>query len=235
VYYEVDRGRLYIDSADTDDSVNTIVADTNLRFLYKTVYFKKSDLFPVGSPVNWEAHVSASKRIDFEREGMPGPTAEWVTARSIDLEVVYLGGEQVALHSVAIRDSVSEMMMGTDTEHTAFQNAYLQHIDSLTRATGETYPKTVDTALHNLYLTDEPPRLQCLPFRAAKELIERSYVFPNDDTLTSNNGAALPQAQWIGHADWATNANYLVRSGISLGSRFGFYRKVGSDSVCRFR
>ena len=129
VYYEVDRGSQYIDSSQLGlhDTLRTpLTADTNLRFHYSTLYYTKEDIFPENpSEPDWNAHRSASERISFRQEGMPGPTALNVTARSIDLEVIYLGGEPMALHSVAIRDSAAEMVLGEGTAHGIFRAAFL--------------------------------------------------------------------------------------------------------------
>ncbi len=235
VYYEVPQGEQYLDTiywgTDTAGYVLRTAAN-NLRFLYKTLYFTKADLFPVGSaPLNWDAHRVISKPVNFLKEGdRYGPTTDGV-ARRIDLEVIYLGKEKVALHSVAIRDSIAELMLGNGIASDGFRQDYLTHIDSLTFATGSTYPKTVSNGIHNMYLTDEPPRMQLLPFRRAKREVENNYIFANGDSLTSNNGAAVPHLQWLGQGDWATNGSYFVSYGCNYGDKMKIYRTVGTDSV----
>lgn len=218
VYYEVSYGETYIDSTDT-----LRTADTNLRFLYKSIEWTKSDLFPVtGPPYDWNAHRIIAKRIDFEKEGMGGPAADGVTARGIDLEVVYLGEEKVALHSVAIRDSISHSMLREDATGDAFRTAFRKQIDSLLLVTaGTTYPKTAPNGIQNLYITDEPGPFAALALRRAKQEVENNYVFADGDTLTTGNGWALPHLQWNGGMNWTANGSYYTHYTGRLGEKAG--------------
>ena len=219
VYYEVGVGEDYIDSNDVLKE-----ATTNIRFLYKSVTFTKEDLLPedLGDP-DWDAHVIVAKEINFEEEDMGGPTAEDATAHSIDIEVVYLGGEKVALHSVALRDKIAHDMLRQDAPGDSFRTALKKQIDSLLLQTaGTTYPKTAPNALQNLYITDEPNPFASTPLRRAKEEIELSYVYGNGDTLTTGNGWAIPHLQWTGGMDWTANGSYFTHYLGNLGDAFGF-------------
>ncbi len=222
VYYEVSRNQQFRDSSDVgvaDPLVSPQTADTNLRFLYKTLYFTKNDLYPTGGlPLDWNAHRVVAKAIDFKEEGMPGPTAFGVTARSIDLEIVYLGGEKVALHSVALRDTIAHTMLQENATGNAFRTSMRKQIDSLILQTGgSTYPKTVPDAIQNLYITDEPKPFSTLPLRRAKQEIEENYVYANGDSLTTVNGWAIPHLQWTGGMDWVSNGSYFTHYFADLG------------------
>ena len=185
VYYEVGNGQTYIDS---NDIVQT--ADTNLRFLYKSIEWTKDDLKPVdpggGGALDWNAHRIITKQINFEEEGMGGPTAEGITARGIDIEIIYLGEEKVALHSLAIRDSVAHSMLREDATGDAFRTAMKKQIDSLLLVTaGTTYPKTAPDGIQNLYITDEPKPFSALALRRASRIAEGADSNPTIEAASS--------------------------------------------------
>ena len=222
VWYEVKTGQTYYDSSNV---LQTAGAD--LRFLYKTLYVTRGELKPSSTTEpEWDEYRESIKRIDFRREGMGGPTDTLVTAQDIDIEVIYLGGERVALRSVALRDSIANLLQTTTTEALNYKAAVLREIDTLVldQGTGSLHP-----SVYNLYLSDEPHRLSTVGLRTMKAWARQSYQYANGDSLSSFNGWATPHAQWLGDADWSAVGTYLAHPFHNLGSVFGIHR--ASDSV----
>ena len=117
VWNEVSKGRPYTTSGGT-----TQTSATNQSFLYQTLYVQKADLLPSGQ--NWNEYRTISLPIDLSRctSCMSGPLAQDNGEyRQFNLKVYYEGGEKVALRSVAIRDSIAEMMMGTRAESVGYR------------------------------------------------------------------------------------------------------------------
>ena len=226
VYYEVDKGKTYYDS-------NALLrtADTNLRFLYKTVGVTKGELYPTDptEPNNWNKYREVIKAINFEQEGMGGPTKEGATANSFDLEVIYLGREKLALHSVALRDSIVNLLLTETQEADDYRDLIIGEIDDLVR---DPATNALRTEIHNLRILDEPNPLQSTAFKQMKWLIEANYNnFPNGDTLTTYNGWSIPHLPWLGEADWVTNGTYLGNAFWNMGALYNFRRDSCNTTV----
>lgn len=223
VWYEVDKGKTYYDSSGVMQT-----ADTNLRFLYKTVEITRGELKPVDpSNPNWNAYREAIKRVSFENEGMGGPTKDGATARRFDLEVIYLGGEKLALRGVTVRDSVASLLMDPGTAGDNYRLKIEREIDTLVRdpATGLLRP-----GVYNLNVADEPPYTQFAGFREVKRLIEENFAY-GTDTMTSLNGTAIPFIQWLGDADWMVSGNYLGNAFYHLGELFDLTTTIGGQTL----
>lgn len=225
VWYEVDKGKIYRDSANVYRT-----ADTNLRFLYKTIEITKGELEPAdpGQP-NWNAYREAVKQISFQREGMGGPTDTNVTAQRFDLEVVYLGGEKLALRSVALRDSITHLLTDPGSAGNTYRQNIERELDTLVRYYATS--NLLRPAIYNLNIADEPPYMQFAGFRRTKPLIEQSFIAGGTDTLTTLNGTALPFIQWLGDADWVVSGNYLGNNFYRLGNDFNLNRTVDTGLV----
>lgn len=222
VWYEVDRGRTYLDSSDVQQT-----ADTNLRFLYKTIGVTRGELKPLNpTEPNWNEYREVLKRIDFEREGMGGPTADGASAQRFDLEVVYLGGEKLALRSVAVRDSIINLLMDPGASGDAYRLKIERETDTLVRYYDGS--NQLRPAIYNLNIADEPPPVEFAGFRETKRLLQERFVDGTGDTLSSLNGTAIPFIQWLGDADWLVSGNYLGSVFIHHGDRFGL--NVGGGS-----
>ncbi|MCB0714058.1 MAG: hypothetical protein KDD67_17165, partial [Ignavibacteriae bacterium] len=219
IYYEVDKGKTYRDSA----SPYTLqTADTNLRFLYKSVAVTKAELKPVGNPpFNWDIYHEVAKKINFQREGMGGPADTGVTAKSIDLEVIYVGTEKMALHSVSVRDSITHMLWTDDTEGVDYRDAARREIDTLAM---DFSTSTLKSGFLSVYGTDEPPPLAYNGYRGLKNNVIQNnpaYVFATGDTMTSEHGWAVPYIEWNGDASRSVVGNYIGRSFWNFGDQFG--------------
>ncbi len=223
VWYEIDKGKVYRDSANVYRT-----ADTNLRFLYKTVEVTKQDLYPgdILNP-NWNAYREAAKKISFRKEGMGGPTDTGVTAQRFDLEVIYLGGEKLALRSVAVRDSIAHLLMDPGSAGNTYRGNIERELDTLLRY-GYSPDSAIRTGIYNLNIADEPPFTQFAGFRETKRLIERNFVADGADTLTTLNGWAIPFLQWLGEAGWHTKGNYLGNHFYDNGAIFKIDPNPGS-------
>lgn len=203
VWYEVSEGQTYYDSSGV-----LRTADTNLRFLYKSVDYTKGEFAPTDpfDPDYLEYHES-SRKVNFRREGMGGPTDTLVTAQDIDLEVIYLGGEKFAVHSIAIRDSIYDLLVSSGSAGDVYRQKIIREADTLVR-----HPANWDSlrqSIYNLYLTDEPSTEQTAGFRETKKLIQNTFVYPGNDTLSSGNGDARPHLQHIGDAEWFVGLHYF--------------------------
>ena len=225
VYYEVGYDEKYYDSSDA-----LVTATDNERFLYKTVGVTKGELKPSGAPpFNWNEYREVIKPINFEREGMGGPNHEGATAHSIDMEVIYLGGEKLALRSVALRDSIVNLLLTETQEADDYRDSIVAEIDTLVR---DEQTNALRTEIHNLRINDEPEVIHVTAFKQIKQLIELNFSnFPGGDTLTTYNGWAVPQVSWLGESDWVTNGTYLGNNFAPLGIRFNFLRDSAGTPI----
>lgn len=218
VWFEVDKGKRYRDSSGVEQT-----ADTNLRFLYKSLGVTKEELKPT-DPLdpNWNEYREAIKKVDFQREGMGGPTdtlpGSPTQAQRIDLEVVYLGGEKLALRSIGLRDSIANLLMIDAPAGEDYRDAVIRELDTLLL---ENSSGDLRSSIYNMYVTDEPKQVQFAGFREVKHLIERNFAL-GTDTMGTLNGWALPYLQWLGNADWLSKGNYLGNTFYNNGYEFGF-------------
>lgn len=122
VIYEVPQGMRYYSSSWT---LTTAAADTGI--VMRTFYITKSNLFPSGSPpYTWDAyrHIVLPLNLRSREGGIPGPgtTLNHANfARRFDIRVSWLGGERVALRSVALRDVRGQLALGNDSAAIAWR------------------------------------------------------------------------------------------------------------------
>ena len=224
VYYEVGYNEKYYDSSDV-----LVTATDNERFLYKTIGVTRGELYPTTNPIVWNKYEEVIKPINFESEGMGGPNRDGATAHSIDMEVIYLGGEKLALRSVALRDSIVNLLLTETQEADDYRDSIVAEVDTLVR---DHISNILSPKIHNLRIVDEPDVLLVTAFKQMKELIEQSFTnFPVSDTLTTYNGWAVPQVSWLGESDWVTNGTYLGNGFAPLGERFNFLRDSAGTPV----
>lgn len=101
VFYEVDRGELYYNSSN-----DTVRATDSLSFLAATRYVTKAHFLPNPLNPNYDLYQEAVFPLDLKvlANGQRGPRFNRETAQRLNIRVTWLGGEQVALRSIALRD-----------------------------------------------------------------------------------------------------------------------------------
>ena len=88
---------------------------------------------------------------------MGGPIDALVTTHDLDLEIICFGGEKLALHSLAVRDSTYHLLVAPDTAGDAYRQKIIRDVDALMR---NPLDHSTQQSLRNLYLTDESPMEQ---------------------------------------------------------------------------
>src|SRR5690606_27466047 len=133
-----------------------------------------------------------------------------VTAKSIDLEVIYVGTEKMALHTVSIRDSITHMLWTDEAEGVSNLNARRREIDTLAVTLADS---TLKSGFLNVYASDEPSMLAYNGFRGLQEnVVENNplYAFGSGDTMTAEHGWAIPYLQWNGNANRSIVGSYIA-------------------------
>ena len=121
LWYEIPRGMRY---RDTTGALRT--ATENMEMLYATLNVPKDSLAPKGAPAG--AYQRVSLPVNLYRGSAPayGPLHPDNESRRLDLRVYWTGAEAVALRSVAIRDSIGELLLGEGPASDDYRNAILR-------------------------------------------------------------------------------------------------------------
>ena len=133
VWNEINRGVPYTPIGDSIPQSDTF----NQALLYHTLYVTKADLDRISTTHPYDEYRTVSFPIDLDRcDGcMSGPLRhvlhDSLEYRQFNIKVYYQGGEKVALRSVAIRDSIAEMMIGSRTESVQYRQRFLEVLESL--------------------------------------------------------------------------------------------------------
>ncbi|MBL7989572.1 MAG: hypothetical protein JNJ94_16030 [Chlorobi bacterium] len=223
VWHEVNKGEPYFPQG---DSVMQTATD-NLSSLYRTVYVLKQDLDRSSSSEPYNKYHTFSIPINLGGCSgcMSGPLQHSsAESRQFNLKVYYEGGEKVALRSVAIRDSIAEMMIGTGNESVQYRDLLLDSLTTLLRNTDGSLRSQIIT----VYGKDEP-RYEY--FAGARELNKmlRANFNVGGDSLSTETALAVPHHQDLGTSNtlwWETYVNEpfdktLGWSGTNLAERFG--------------
>ncbi|MBK8910867.1 MAG: hypothetical protein IPM61_06020 [Chlorobi bacterium] len=131
LWNEINQGVPYIPIGDSIPQSDTF----NQALLYHTFYVTKADLLPTGQ--NYNEYRTVSFPIDLDRcDGcMSGPLRHVLhdssEYRQFNIKVYYQGGEKVALRSVAIRDSIAEMMIGSRTQSVQYRQDFVEVLESV--------------------------------------------------------------------------------------------------------
>lgn len=120
IRYEIPRGMTYVEAG------RRATADEDLSRLYATFEIPKSGLMP-GPGEPWDRYREISIPIDLARspDGMPGPLDLANDSRRFDLRLYWTGAEDVALRSIALRDSIGELVLGNGPASVAYRAAML--------------------------------------------------------------------------------------------------------------
>ncbi|MBL7988566.1 MAG: hypothetical protein JNJ94_10945 [Chlorobi bacterium] len=63
--------------------------------------------------------------------GQRGPRFSRETAQRLNIRVTWLGGEKVALRSIALRDSLGQLMFGRGTSHDTYRSSLMDRVRRL--------------------------------------------------------------------------------------------------------
>jgi hypothetical protein len=121
LWYEIPRGRRYRDAS---GAMRTAADDVEL--LYKTLLIPKDSLAPRDG-AHWDAYRELSLPVNLLRGdgGVAGPLDPENESHRLDLRLYWLGGEPVAVRSVAVRDSIGELLLGSEPASVAYRDAII--------------------------------------------------------------------------------------------------------------
>jgi hypothetical protein len=189
VIYEVPNGTPY---RITDTTLATAVG--NQEFALDTLFVRKMDLSPQGiDPYGKYQQVSFAIRLDSGRTGVLGPLRSSQPANAshrFDLHVYWLGGEKVALRSVALRDSIGEMMLGTRPESRNYQDSVMHEARRLLR--GPNLYDTLRPAMMALHSGEEPNPWEFAAYRRLDRMIRDTFNLSGDSLPLFNAQVGWP-------------------------------------------
>ena len=203
LFYEVPKGKRYQDSSGTFR-----VAEENLRLHYTSLWVQVFDLLKqeTDSDDRYQEVVLPLRLDRCEECGIAGPLFEGNESHRLDLEVLYLGKQRLALRSVALRDSITALLRGTDSVAEAYRDAILQEVDMLVNdpTTGR-----LRAQVHSIYTADEFPATQYAGLREMERLLKSHYVRELGDSLSSWTTLLIPYAQHLADVDWLGRESYF--------------------------
>jgi hypothetical protein len=134
VIYEIPRGTKYVVYNDSNQSKTIVTAATDIERNLATLNFKKSQLKP-GITQSYSVYKEAALMFNAAwcsdyTNGLQntGPLYPGNESRRINLKVTWIGNEDLAIRSIALRDSIGQLVLGTsDTagQYALFQRALL--------------------------------------------------------------------------------------------------------------
>lgn len=219
LYYEVPRGQAYHDSS---GMLQTAAA--NMRFHYTTLWGRKEHFRP-GDPSNpqWDQLRQVALPVDLGNCPtceMGGPLYAGNQSRRLDLEVVYLGKEKLALHSVALRDSIAHLLITEDEPGQAYRRALYAEVDSLvTDMSGNLLPQ-----IFALSPVGEPPATNFAGFREVDRLLGERYRNVAGEGLAAWTELGVPYVHHLANADWVVPEVYFNVVGMIPRSEIDYTR-----------
>ena len=208
VWYEIAKGDTYYDSTNTQRT-----ADTNLRFHYTSLWVTKLDLKKPSPSDDDGLYLQKLLPLDLAQCatcGMRGPLGTGNTSKRFDLEVIYLGKEKLALRSVGLRDSLTQLLMGTSPAAQDYRDSIMKEIDTLVKD-----PSTglVRAAVHSLYSDGEFGHTQYAGFREIDKMAKENYDLSGDSlALWAEWGD--PYIHHLGNSDHVI-AEYYFNKGVT--------------------
>ncbi|MDB5033210.1 MAG: hypothetical protein JWQ98_451 [Chlorobi bacterium] len=207
-------------------AIHTARRDT--AYLYTSVYVRKSDLKPDtahGSP-DFDRYRSPVFPINLVRDpvtGIAGPASGDNSAHRFDIRIRWIGGEKLALRSIAVRDTLGQLMLGDDSGSVAYRRQLVKAARRLYYGTATPGPTTRPrTNIPLAYFGDEPLFSEYAGFNAIDRLL-RDSTAPGGDTTRSlrphyelnqvtlhkaliSNAATVEPGFYPTSAGWAYNA-----------------------------
>lgn len=152
LWNEIPEGTQYLDAANQPQRAQRDTAQ-----LFTTITFTKDSLLPRRGQ-SFHRYRVVSLPIDLIRspEGRAGPLDSRNSSQRFDIRVRYLGGEAVALRSVAIRDSIGELMLGEGSESVAYRRELLRLARHILRGSPKQTTGPLRNSILRLQTTDEP-------------------------------------------------------------------------------
>ena len=152
LWNEIPEGTQYLDAANQPQR-----AQQDTTQLFTTITFTKDSLLPRrGQPSHRYRVVSLPVDLARSPEGRAGPLDRRNGSQRFDIRVRYLGGEAVALRSVAIRDSIGELMLGERADALAYRRELLRLARQILRGNPKKTTGAIRPAIIRLQTTDEP-------------------------------------------------------------------------------
>ena len=203
VIYEVPRGRRYRDSSGT-----FVIAGANLRLPYTTLWVRRDDLKPLpGHDPDVYRTVALPLRLDqCEICALPGPLYPGNESRRLDLEVQWVGREPAAIRSIALRDSVAALLMGSDSLAIAYSQALSREIRELV---ADPFTGNLHENVFGVYTADEFPATQYAGLRVVEKMLKTEYVRDAGDSLNSWTTLLIPYGQHLADVDWLGREAYF--------------------------
>ncbi len=124
IWNEVPKGNSYLTAYDT--VYNSVPEDTEI--LYKTLYITKNSLKPVGSSSSdYDIYRDTLIPINLYQDGsaMGGPLHPSNSAHRFDIRIRWTGAEKVALRSIVMRDSITQLLAGNTPADESYRQACL--------------------------------------------------------------------------------------------------------------
>ncbi|MBS1914091.1 MAG: hypothetical protein JST22_19040 [Bacteroidetes bacterium] len=119
VWYEVQKGSAYIDTANVRS-----VATENMELPYATLYVREGDLArTVGRGAGAYAEVSLPVNLQQAGGRYFGPLHQGNDSRRFDLRLYWTGAAPVAVRSIALRDSIGELVLGDEPASAEYRAA----------------------------------------------------------------------------------------------------------------
>lgn len=119
LWYEIPRGRSYVDTSGVRRT-----ATEDMEVLYATIPVPKSALMPSPGSAQGEYREFVAP-VNLARSQAPifGPLHGGSESRRLDVRLYWTGAETVALRSVALRDSIGELVLGNGPASVAYRDA----------------------------------------------------------------------------------------------------------------
>ena len=202
---EIPAGATWLDA---DGVVRAATTDTS--FVYDTRFVTKEDLLP---PVEdgvtlWSRYRAVPLHFDMKRRndtGHGGPFHAASSAHRMDLRVRWSGTEKLALRSLALRDTMAQLLLGEGAEAAAFRQAVIDSVERVLRGASWNNPadSVATTArlqerlgkMMRVYTGDEGDALRNVGFTWLDSLLYRRYG--GGDSLTRGFRAYRAQANPI--------------------------------------
>ncbi len=137
IWNEIPHGTTWRDAS---GALDTASADT--AFLYKTIPVRKSVLLP-GADSNYNKYRDTAYAVNMVRSGnLGGAYNDSNSAHRFDLRIRWTGAEKLALRSVALRDTLTNLLLTTDSSGIRYRAQIMQGADRLVYGPDTLHPDT---------------------------------------------------------------------------------------------
>ncbi len=174
LWNEIPEGTQYVDAAN-----RTQRSQRDTTQLFTTLFFAKDSLLPRrGESFNHYRVVSLPVDLARSAEGIAGPLDSRNGSQRFDIRLRYLGGESVAIRSVAIRDSIGELMLGERPEAIAYRRSLVQLARRILQQNPRKQSGELRPAILRLQTTDEPSPAEYAGAIALNRMLQKTFRQP---------------------------------------------------------